>query len=272
MRVSYHTHSRYDDGAGFLEEYVVRAIELGFGALGFSGHAPLPFEPGWTIKQENLSSYLKEAYDLKEKYKRKIQLYIGLEMDYISGIDVQVPKGPEYTISSVHHVLKKDRIIPVDGPFDMVADGLKECYDGDGKAYTKDYYAAIMEMIEVRKPQVIGHLDLIKKNNRDQVIFNEEDSWYKEEIEKVLTVVKKAGSILEINTGAMSRKYLDCAYPSAWIISIMRQMDIPIQLNSDAHKPVWLDTAYDQTEALLKEIGYKTQRVLYDGIWQDMPF
>jgi histidinol-phosphatase (PHP family) len=48
-------------------------------------------------------------------------------------------------------------------------------------------------------------------------------------------------------------------------------MEIPIVLNSDAHNPLWLDTAYGETEELLKKIGYKTQRALYDGIWQDVP-
>ncbi len=272
MRVSYHTHSHYDDGAGFLKDYVQRAIELNFGALGFSAHAPVPFETDWTLKQEDLSAYLKEAYDLKEEYAKKIQLYVGLEIDYISGMDVEIPEGLDYYISSVHHVRTKDRLIPVDGPFEMVSEGLKDCYNGDGKAYTKDYFSVLKEMINVRKPQLVGHLDLIKKNNRDQMIYKEEDTWYKEEVEKVLETVKKAGSIVEINTGGMSRKYVDTAYPSPWIIKIMKQMDIPVVLNSDAHNPMWLDTEYEQTELLLKKLGYQTQRVLIDGIWQDVAF
>lgn len=270
MRVSYHTHSHYDDGAGSLEDYVQRAIELEFSALGFSAHAPLPFETDWMLKQEDLPLYLKEAYDLKEKYSKKIQLYVGLEIDYITGEDVVIPEGLDYYISSVHHVRTYDRLIPVDGPFEMVEAGIKECYNGDSKAYTKDYYDLVKEMIKVRKPPLVGHLDLIKKNNRDQFIFHEEDLWYKEEVEKVLEVVKEAGSIVEINTGGMSRKFLDTAYPSPWIISIMRQMDIPIVLNSDAHNPMWLDTEYQETELLLKKLGYETQRVLVDGVWQDV--
>jgi putative intracellular protease/amidase len=109
------------------------------------------------------------------------------------------------------------------------------------------------------------------RNINLKFIFNEQESWYKDEVEKTLKTVKEFGCILEINTGGLSRKYTDTAYPSPWIIEIMKEMEIPIVLNSDAHNPLWLDTAYGETEELLKKIGYKTQRALYDGIWQDVP-
>lgn len=273
MRASYHTHSRYCDGKGNLEDYVQRALELKWKVLGFSAHASLPFETEWTLKKEDLPLYLKEAFMLKEKYKNEIQLYVGLETDYIKDTDINIPEGLDYYLFSVHYVRteKNDRLIPVDGPFDMVEKGIQECYDGDGKAYTVDYYSQYREMIRNKRPVLSGHLDLLKKNNKNNFIFNEQESWYKDEVEKTLKTVKEFGCILEINTGGLSRKYTDTAYPSPWIIEIMKEMEIPIVLNSDAHNPLWLDTAYGETEELLKKIGYKTQRALYDGIWQDVP-
>lgn len=273
MRVSYHTHSEYCDGCCQLEDYVLKAIEKQFGAMGFSSHSPLPFETDWALRAEDLPDYLNKAYLLQEKYKKKIQLYVGLEIDYIHGIDVEIPEGIEYSISSVHYVhhIKGDRLIPVDGPFELVEDALKDCYQGDGKAYTMDYYSVMKEMTIARKPQMVGHLDLLKKSNKNNMLFDEGDSWYKDEIEQVLKVIKDAGSIMEINTGGLSRKYVETCYPSPWIIEIMKEMDIPIVLNSDAHNPAWLDTEYGTMEQMLKKIGYVNQRVLYDGIWQDVP-
>ena len=53
MRSNYHTHSRYCDGKGELREYVELALANGFSALGFSGHAALPFKNTFSIHDED---------------------------------------------------------------------------------------------------------------------------------------------------------------------------------------------------------------------------
>ncbi len=272
MRVSYHTHSNFCDGQCHMEDYVKKALEYKFAAMGFSSHAPIPWVTDWTMKPENLSKYLQTAYELKDKYRNKIQLYTGLEIDYIQGVDVTVPEKIEYYISSVHYAYSGETggYTPVDGPYEYVINNLEKYYKGDTYKYVKDYYTAVKEMIEVRKPMFVGHLDLIKKNNRNNILFNETENRYIFEIESVLDVIKKYGCTVEINTGGMSRKYTDSSYPSCWIIKMMKEMDIPIVLNSDAHKPEWLNTEYDLYVKLLREIGYKKQKVLYDGIMQDV--
>ena len=49
MWANFHTHSNYCDGKGLLDEYVAQAISLGMLSLGFSSHAPLPFESSWCM-------------------------------------------------------------------------------------------------------------------------------------------------------------------------------------------------------------------------------
>ena len=44
MNANYHTHCTYCDGKDPLEAFVAEAERLHFGQLGFSSHAPVPFE------------------------------------------------------------------------------------------------------------------------------------------------------------------------------------------------------------------------------------
>ena len=69
MLSNYHTHSRYCDGKGEPHEYVEFALANGFSALGFSGHAPLPFNNTFSIHNEDYLAYCNEVRALKEEYR-----------------------------------------------------------------------------------------------------------------------------------------------------------------------------------------------------------
>lgn len=86
MRVNLHTHTpRCGHAVGSAEEYVLAAIENGFSALGFSDHMPFPLVHGLPVggrmQQEDFPGYLEELRGLREKYRDKIELYIGLECE-----------------------------------------------------------------------------------------------------------------------------------------------------------------------------------------------
>lgn len=75
---------------------------------------------------------------------------------------------------------------------------------------------------------------------------------------------------MEINTGGISRGYTAEMYPSEWILKLIREMDIPVVLNSDAHHPDWIDSYYSEALKILKRLGFSHQRVLYNGRWQNV--
>src|SRR5690349_14899543 len=106
---NYHSHCHYCDGKYAPEEYVKSALKNGLLAYGFSSHAPVPFDCVWTMKPESAHAYVAEIRTLQQAYQRDIELYCGLEVDYIPG--VTGPKslpilelGLDYTIGSVHFV------------------------------------------------------------------------------------------------------------------------------------------------------------------------
>ena len=74
-----HTHSYFCDGKEEPEEYVKQAIELGYHTLGFSSHAPVPFENNFSLKEDKMEEYFSTIRALGEKYKDKINIlaFIG---------------------------------------------------------------------------------------------------------------------------------------------------------------------------------------------------
>ncbi|ANX00608.1 histidinol-phosphatase HisJ [Thermoclostridium stercorarium] len=272
MLANYHTHSAFCDGEMMPEDYVLAAVRKGFSAIGFTSHAPVPFGTDWTMKPENLDKYIENINDLKKKYKNQIQIYTGLETDFYPGsADFRNHPGVDFTIGSVHfiHDQKNGRYLSVDGPVDEYRELISNVFDGNVEAFVETYYNLVGEMIKKQPPDIVGHLDLIKKNNVDN-LFSESDKWYRDKVEEVLTVIREHNVIVEINTGGISRGYIKDLYPSEWILKLIREMDIPVILSSDAHRPDLVDAYYAEAVKILKSIGFTHQRVLLDSRWQNV--
>jgi histidinol-phosphatase (PHP family) len=262
-----HTHTAYCDGKGEPEEFVKKAISLGFERLGFSSHAPLPFPNDWTLKRETLPLYIREINRLKQIYGNRIEILAGLEVDYIPGLigpssfkDIKNSNGEsldfDYILGSVHFLPVKthpQKYLEIDfnpGQMKMIID---EGYGGDSRAMIRAYYGLVREMLTIDPPTILGHLDLVKKFNRGNVFFNENDSFYHDEIEKTLDVLKKTSTILEVNTAPIYRGYDTEPYPSNVILKMCREYNIPVVLNSDAHSPDVLDGGYAEALRILQE-------------------
>ena len=69
---NFHTHTNFCDGADEPENYVISAISKNIAALGFSGHAPVPFDNTWSTKQDKIDEYFNTIDYLKNKYKHQI--------------------------------------------------------------------------------------------------------------------------------------------------------------------------------------------------------
>ena len=95
LKSNYHTHLKYCNHAeGVAEDYVLKAIELGFRELGISDHAPVVeeyvdprvYESSKTyrfMKLKDIDIYLNDVRASKEKYKDKIKVLVGLESEFI---------------------------------------------------------------------------------------------------------------------------------------------------------------------------------------------
>ncbi len=279
MWTNYHSHCYFCDGNSHPEEYARAALERKMAAYGYSSHAPVPFGCQWTMKKARLKAYFKNIKSIKEAYSNHIEIYAGLETDFIPQI-----MGPEdfmregwdidYTIGSIHFVgqFEDGRYWEVDGNYDVFLEGLEHIYNGDIQQVIHHYYARTRDMVEQSCPDVIGHLDKIKMQNKDSIHFSESDDWYKAEVLDTLSVIAKSKAIIEVNTRGLYKTICDEPYPSLWILDAMRTLNIPVTLSSDAHKPEEVDADFEQTAVVLMNCGYEEVRVLLNNQWTDVTF
>ena len=276
--VNFHTHCSLDDGNVHLEGYVKEALKQNVAILGFSSHNSLPFPVDWVLKRKDYKKYCKTIRILSEKYKDKIRILLGLEMDFLSNIKSFYKEGINlselgYIIGSIHFVNFFDdtKGWAIDEAPEDFEKGLNEIYNGNIKKVVKDYFKLIRDMLKYENPDIVAHLDLIKMNNKEEKYFSEKEKWYREEITKTLKAVAKSHSILEINTGGIARGKTDSLYPGNGIIEEAYNMRIPITLSSDAHSPEQITAKFREAAILLNAIGYKEVYILHKKTWSPHP-
>lgn len=276
---NYHSHSNFCDGSDKPELYIKNAIAKKMPAYGFSSHAPINFETYWCIPDSDLEKYLKEVSDIKRKYASKIQVYIGLEIDYIpnfAGRKQHILENCQldYFIGSIHFInqFSDGSHWSIDDSRETFTKGLKEIFNNNFKKAAEKFYENTCQMLIEDKPNIIGHFDKIKMYNTDNKYFSENDKWYKKQVDNALKTIKQTGSIIEINTRGYYRYGQTDLYPSVWIIKKMLELNIPMVLNSDSHAPDEITSGFKYAAIELKNIGVNELWVLYDNKWQAKKF
>ncbi len=259
---NYHTHSHYCDGKGELKDYVEEALLCGFTHLGFSGHAPVPFENKFAIRPEQLSAYVSEVRKCQQEYAGRIRLSLGLEIDYIPGVmddfsSLKKECGLDYCIGSVH-IVNRDKgtdFWSIDGSrYERYDEGLQSVFGGDIRAGVKAFYEQNNEMIQTQKPDIVGHFNKIEMHNRNRY-FHADEPWYVSLVSETLELIRESGCLCEINTRGLYKGRHPDFYPSRSIIRRMKEMRIPVVVGNDAHQPEELP--YDEgAYAFLREISY----------------
>ena len=274
---NYHMHTIFSDGKDYPEEYVLSAIDKGMESIGFSDHVPVCIKLNdWNMIGEKVELYFEEIDRLKKKYAGKIEIYTGFEMDYMDreGSDLirKYIDRADYTVGSVHYVYDEDtaKYYSIEGSRDDVKEAFEKIGKGSHQACVDAYYRELIRVVKEYQPDFIGHLDVIKKCNYGNLYFNENDSWYKELIDEVLTEVGLLGIAVEVSTGGISYNSLTETYPSRWIVEECYKKKIPMVINSDAHRASDIDAHFDKSITMLKDIGFSKHRVLNGGDWVDV--
>jgi histidinol-phosphatase (PHP family) len=277
--VNFHSHSLFSDGKATPEEFILSAISKKFPAFGYSCHSPVPFPTKWNMEAGKLQEYLDEIARIRLAFKDKIEVYAGLELDYLDGVPhlpVSVLKkmGCDYILGSVHFT---DRYpdgswFCFDGKPEIFFRGIEIIYNNDFRKAISAYYEKTRMMIDMDCPDIIGHMDKIKMHNTVKTYFNEEDEWYRKQVEETLDLVAEKGCIMEVSSRGLYKHNPPLLYPAAWVVKQAFLRKVPVMINSDAHHPDEIDYGFAEIAFMLKQTGYKTLRVLHKGSWQDMPF
>ena len=262
MLTNYHTHTVFCDGCDTAEEMVLCAIDKGFDALGFSGHGYTSMDSCYCIK--DLPAYQSEIRRLQKKYASKLQIYLGVEEDMYhpaSRLDF------DYIIGSAHYIRKDGKNYAVDSG-EAYFRKCMELFQGDPVKMAESYYGAFCEYILNRKPDIVGHFDLITKYdeiNENMLLSNAE---YLKIAETYMARALESDCIFEVNTGAIARGMRTTPYPCEHLLHVMKKHGAKLILSSDCHSREMLDCKFRETRALLKSVGFSECYVLYDGIFR----
>ncbi|MEE1167167.1 MAG: histidinol-phosphatase [Treponema sp.] len=261
IKTNYHTHTDFCDGNGTVNQIAQNAIQKGFNILGFSSHSMYPFSGSYHIVQKEHPLYVQAVNEAKEKYKNQLTILLGFEAEYAPNVtkpDFSYYKSlsPDYLIGSVHYIFTPKGRLAVDYNAERLEQKINELFGGNAKKMVCEYFALEREMLSNSAFSIIGHPDLVRKNNGRLHMFCENDSWYRKEIKATANAIKKAGVIVEVNTGAIARKYMDDVYPSKEFLSLLSERNIPVTINSDSHTPEGLDAFFDKAKEALWKAGY----------------
>ncbi|WP_457746442.1 histidinol-phosphatase [Sulfurimonas sp.] len=244
MIVDLHNHTPLCNHAeGEIHEYIEMAIEKGTQVFGFSDHAPMDFDPAYRMKFEDMKQYESSVLQAKERYKDKIKILLGYEVDYLKGhMDNKVLQADvDYLIGSVHFIEGWG----FDNP-----EFIGKWREQDVNEVWQKYFDTIEEMAKSQLFNIVGHLDLIKVFN-----FMPTKS-INTMAHKALVAIKEAGMVLEINVSGY-RKPVAEAYPSQELLQQAYDLGIEITFSSDAHKPEQVGLYNNKVIQLAKSIGYK---------------
>ena len=272
---NYHSHSLYCDGRANMEDFIRFALSEGFTSYGFSSHAPLPFSTAWTMEWDAMDDYLAEFHRLKAKYAGQIELYIGLEIDYLNEESnpsvVRFRELPlDYRIGSVHLLYDdKGEIVDVDVTADKFRRVVDKHFNGDLVRVVHLYYDRLMRMVELGGFDIVGHADKMHYNASAYHPGLLDELWYDALIQEYFDAIARKGYIVEINT----KSYLELGtfYPNERYFPVLLEKGIRVQVNSDSHYPERINNGRLQALMALQASGYHTVTEMYSNEWKDMP-
>lgn len=259
MLANYHTHSTFSDGKDSPEEIVLEALNKGFSAIGFSEHGYAPYDQECCLKDTD--GYIAEINRLKKKYKKDIQIYLGIEEDASSPVD---SSRFDYLIGSMHYMPYHGQYYPLDASYESLRKCL-DCFYGDTLWLAENYYRTFCDYILLRKPDIVGHFDLITKFDEKNAPLFLEDHRYHRIAENYLSEIVRCDCFFEVNTGAIGRGYRTTPYPAENLLQILYKYDARIILSSDSHSKQTLDQSFDDMKAYLKDIGFRHAYALYNN-------
>lgn len=255
-----HTHGILCDGRNEYEETVKRAIELGFTAIGFSGHSYTSYDFTCCMTLENTQIYKKRINQLKNQYAGVIDVFCGVELDLYSEDD---PTDYDYVIGDVHYIKIGNEYCVIDNSSpDTLVKLIDESFGGDGLKCAKAYYETVAALPSLKRCDIAGHFDLITKHCERRNIFDESSEQYRKYALDAVTAVGEKIKVFEINVGSIARGYRSIPYPAPFILKRIKELGCGVVISSDCHDIRYLNTNFDVGLELAKSCGFDEVLIL----------
>ena len=283
MLADYHVHTYYSDDSEYPMEEVVRdAIRLGLDEICFTDHVDygikrdwddpkgIPYRQGGPGEPEKIAlanvdypRYAAEINSLKEKYKDRISIKMGMEF------------------GMQRHTIPRYETLFAQYPFDFIILSVHQVDDQEfwtqdfqrGKTqeeYNLRYYEEILALVrQYHNYSVLGHLDLISR-------YDKQGEYPFENVKPVVTEILKQviadGNGIEVNTSSHRYQLRDLT-PSREILRLYRSLGGTIlTIGSDSHKREHLGAYVKETQEELLRLGFQ-KFCTYDRmvpLWQKL--
>ena len=243
-----HMHTAYCDGKDTPEDMILSAVDKGLKTVGISSHSYTFFDENYCMQKADIPRYISELRYLRAKYFDKLHVLCGVEQDYYSDYPTD---DFDYVIGSVHYVKVEDEYIPVDESAQILKNAAEKHFNGDIYALCELYFQTVADVVKKTDCDIIGHFDLISKFIESEPLFDVDHPRYVAAWKSAADELLKYDVPFEINTGAISRGYRTSPYPSADMITYIRNRGGRFILSSDAHSKENVAYKFDQYEALI---------------------
>lgn len=269
MKTDYHVHTAFSDDSNYdMEQVIQDAVKLNIGELCFTDHVDYGIkkdwdEPGEMIYRIGGSGEPKKMALANVDYPKYYETITKLQSKYKDQITIKL----ELEFGMQRHTIHKYDSLFKRYPFDFIILSVHQVNDQEfwtndfqkGKTqdeYIMEYYNEILYLVKHYKNySVLGHLDLINR-------YDSQGPYPFEKIKPILTeiftTVISDGKGIEINTS--SHRYgLSDLTPSKDILKLYKELGgTIITIGSDSHKPEHLGAYINETQTVLKELGFSS--------------
>ncbi len=249
MYADCHLHTSFSgDSETLPTEQIEKAISLGMERICFTDHHDHDVVSDIDFNLD-FPKYFEEMTRLRDMYKGRLDICIGLEMglqNHIAGYLEELSKEYpfDFIIGSVHFI-----------------DGLDPYYDeyfetNPHNAYERFFETTLKRIKKISCFDSLGHLDYIVRYGKKHGL---EYSYRKfaDCIDPILETIIGKGIALECNTGALSRG-MNEPNPGRDVFARYRELGGElVTLGSDAHSPETVGICFDMAGEMLKDCGFK---------------
>ena len=266
-----HSGEFCNHASGTLRGVVEAAIANGFATYGISEHAPRLGERylyaderhrGWTLDKiiADFEAYGRAIFAIADEYADRITILRGYEIEVVPHdryVEIMLEYRRrfrfDYMVGSVHYL----RHVSIDSTVEEFEEALGLC--GGLEALALEYYDAVARMIAALKPEVVGHLDLVRKNGH---MYGPLDTpKIRAAAERTLEAAREHNCILDLNTAGW-RKGLDAPYPASWLLQCANEMGVPVCFGDDSHGPDLVGAGIHEARQYLLDNGIASVTVL----------
>lgn len=245
-----HSGEFCEHAEGSLRAILEAAVQAGYRVFGVAEHMPRveprflypkEIEWGWTPQtlEENFDRYAHTVTQLANEFADRLTVLRGFEIEVVPQDRyqelVQYYRNKyqfDYIVGSVHYL------------HDASIDGYSErdflemmAQVGGMEAVAVQYYHKVAEMAQAVRPEVIGHMDLVRLKATRLGVANEvATERVRKAVVEALEAIRAVDARVEVNTSAL-RKGLDQPYPADWIVQLGAQMGVKFCIGDDSHRP-----------------------------------